>query len=313
MIETSAPAKIILFGEHAVVYGKPALAVPVSSLRAYATVEPSEQGFHIASAELDQMIPISINGSTLDNALALTARLVLQKWERSPPNIIIRLHSDIPIASGLGSGAAVSTALARALCAALGLSADETSLNALVYEVEKVYHGTPSGIDNTVIVYERPVYFVREQPIETLTIGQPFRLVIADTGVSASTRVAVAGVRALYNSQQAEVQVILDEIGRLVVQARHAIESGQAEALGALMTQNHALLQQLTVSSPELDHLVSAALSAGALGAKLSGGGRGGNMIALVTPETEAQVTNALKQAGAVRLFATTVQRRDEC
>lgn len=312
-IQTSAPAKIILVGEHAVVYGKPAIAVPVSSLRAYAEVEPSSGGLQIASADLDEMVPVDISAATIDNALALTARLVLQKLAASPPEVTIRLHSDIPIASGLGSGAAVSTALARALCAALNAALPEAELNALIYEVEKVYHGTPSGIDNTVIVYEHPVYFVRQQPIQTVVIGGDFMLVIADTGRSASTRSAVDGVRALYDSRHEQVQALLDDIGELVAQARGCIERGQAQALGDLMNRNHALLQQLTVSSPELDRLVKAALDAGAFGAKLSGGGRGGNLIALVAPDSEGKVTDALTRAGAARVFTTILGRRARC
>ncbi|HLU11388.1 MAG TPA: mevalonate kinase [Oceanobacillus sp.] len=312
-IRASAPAKIILFGEHAVVYGKPAIAVPVSSLRAHATVEPSDGGLIIASSELDEMIPVSIDAGTVDNALALTARLVLEALNAAPPNAIIRVQSDIPIASGLGSGAAVSTALARALCAVLDASLDESRLNALIYEVEKMYHGTPSGIDNTVVVYERPVYFVRGTPIETLNIEKSFMLVIGDTGIPASTRVAVEGVRSLYDAAPERIQPLLDEIGTLVEQARNLIEGGNPEGLGALMQRNHTLLQQLTVSSPELDRLVDAALDAGALGAKLSGGGRGGNMIALVTSETKTQVENTLLGAGAARVFTTEVGRNSRC
>jgi mevalonate kinase len=309
-VRASAPAKIILFGEHAVVYGKPAIAVPVSSLRAYATVNESNNGLVIASSELDQMIPVSIDTGTVDNALALTARLVLQAINVAPPNAIIRVQSDIPIASGLGSGAAVSTALARALCAAVNASLDEATLNALIYEVEKVYHGTPSGIDNTVVVFERPVYFVRGMPIETLNIPKPFMLVIGDTGVPASTRVAVEGVRRLYDADPKRIQPLLDEIGKLVMQARGLIESGQPQAMGTLMNRNHTLLQHLGVSSRELDRLVETAVHAGAAGAKLSGGGRGGNMIALVAPETAATVETALLQAGARRVFITKVGRR---
>lgn len=306
MIEASASAKIILVGEHAVVYGQPAIAVPVSDLRAFANVEANESGvLRIISAELD--IPVNINAETVDNALELTARLVLTTLKAAPPSATIYIRSDIPVASGLGSGAAVSTALARALCAALDVEMDEATLNSLIYEVEKIHHGTPSGIDNTVIVYERPVYFVRGQAIETLTRATPFTLLIGDTGKSASTRTAVAGVREFFEREPETVQPMLDEVGAIVRAARAALEAGDLVTLGALMRRNHALLQQLTVSSPELDTLVEAAMGAGALGAKLSGGGRGGNMIALVTAENVTQVTLALRDAGAVRVFATEV------
>ena len=306
MIEASAPAKAILFGEHAVVYGQPAIAVPVSDLRAFATAEPNDSGLRIAAGDLD--IPVNIDAEPVEHALALTARLVLKALDVPAPAVTITIRSDIPIASGLGSGAAVSTALARALCMAVGRTPGHEALNKIIYEVEKIHHGTPSGIDNTVIVYERPVYFVRGQAIEPLTIGAHFTLLIGDTGKSASTRAAVASVRGLYESNLIVIQPILDEIGSVVEEARSAIKSGDVPAIGTLMKRNHELLQWLTVSSPELDALVTAAESAGALGAKLSGGGRGGNMIALVTDETYSQVEAVLRAAGAVHVFRTEVR-----
>jgi mevalonate kinase len=305
-IEASAPAKAILLGEHAVVYGQPAIAVPVSGLRAYARVEPNGTGLRIAAGDLD--IPVDVDAESVDHALALTARLVLKTLNAAPPRVTIAIRSDIPIASGLGSGAAVSTALARALCAALDRTLDDASLNNLIYEVEKIHHGTPSGIDNTVIVYERPVYFVRGKPIETLTIAKPFTLLIAGTGKSASTREAVAGVRELYDADPAAVQPKLDEIGSLVQQARSAIEQGNLIELGTLMTRNHTLLKQLTVSSSDLNRLVRAAMLGGALGAKLSGGGRGGNMIALGTSETQTKILAALYEAVATQVYTTEVR-----
>lgn len=307
MITASAPAKAILLGEHAVVYGQPAIAVPVSGLRAYADVTPNPAGgLRIAAGDLD--IPVVIDTEVVDHALALTARLVLKTLGAPPPDVVITIRSDIPIASGLGSGAAVSTALARSLCEVLDQQIDNETLNSLIYEVEKIHHGTPSGIDNTVIVYERPIFFVRGQPIETLTVGKPFTLLIGDTGRSASTREAVAGVRELYERDPLRVQPMLDEIGSLVRGARSALERGDLAAIGSLMLCDHALLQQLSVSSPELDTLVEAAQDAGALGAKLSGGGRGGTMIALVTDATRPQVEAALYAAGAVRVFTTEVR-----
>jgi mevalonate kinase len=310
MIEASAPAKIILFGEHAVVYGQPAIAVPVSSLRATANVtanNPSGQGLHIAAADLNEILPIAVESEIVDHSLATTARLVLKALNSAPPDVTITLHSTIPMASGLGSGAAVSAALGRALSAAVHQTIDNETLNTLVYEMEKTYHGTPSGIDNTVIVYEQPVYFMRGQSIEKMPIGASFTLLIGDTGQGALTRIAVGDVRKLFEADPERIQPILDSIGVLVKQAKIAIESGEIGALGPLMLHNHALLQQLTVSSPELDQLVEAAINAGSSGAKLSGGGRGGNMIALVTPESSDHVRQALLNAGAVRVFETTV------
>lgn len=302
-ITFSAPAKIILFGEHAVVYGQPAIAIPFSGLRAMAVVEPNAaQGLLITAGDLQQTFRLEDTG----NVLSFTARIILQQLGAPPPDVTINLHSPIPVASGLGSGAAISTVLGRALSAAVQQPLSNDALNRIVYEIEKTHHGTPSGIDNTVIVYEQPIYFIREQPIQRLHIHQSFQLLVADTGQYAPTRIAVGDVRKLYEADPARIQPILDTIGYLVQQARTIMESGNPDALGPLMFQNHALLQELTVSSPELDRLVQAAADAGALGAKLSGGGRGGNMIALVNPDTTKAVEAALHSAGAVRVYQTT-------
>jgi mevalonate kinase len=308
MISASAPAKIILFGEHAVVYGQPAIAAPVSSLRATATAETSEADFSINAGDKNFTLPSIVDSAAVDDALAQTARLVLERLNVPPPKLRITLTSDIPIASGLGSGAAVSAALARALGFALGEVLENDELNALVYEVETLHHGTPSGIDNTVIVYEQPIFFVRGQPIQFLRIGAPLHLLIADTGQGALTRVSVGAVRERYEADPEAVGTTLEEIGALAREARAAIERGDPPALGALMPRNHTLLRDLTVSSPELDRLVDAAMNAGALGAKLSGGGRGGNMIALVTPDTAETVRAALLAAGAVNVIETQVR-----
>ncbi len=310
MIEASASAKVILFGEHAAVYGQPAIAAPVASLRAYATVEanpPAVTGLHIDAPDLNQRLPVDIRAESVDNALTLTAQLVLTALQAEPPNVTICLRSRIPIASGLGSGSAVSTALARALCLVLNCPLPEADLNRLIYEVEKIHHGTPSGIDNTVIVYERPVYFVRDKTLETLTIGAPLTLLIGDTGVGASTKIAVGDVRKLYDTDREPTARAIQQIGVISEQARAAIEHGDEQSVGALMNDNHELLNQLTVSSTELERLITAARRAGALGAKLSGGGRGGNMLALVTPDTAAAVEQALLTAGAARVFRTTI------
>lgn len=304
----SAPAKIILFGEHAVVYGQPAIAVPIREIRAYASFSlnaDSKPGLHIVAEDLGQTI--TFDRSSEENPLSFAVQTILSHLGVEPPNLTIRLRSQIPLAGGLGSGAAITTALARAISAASDISLNNEQLNRMVYEVEKQYHGTPSGIDNTVVVYEQPVYFVRGHPIERLAIRTPFQLLIADTGVTAPTKIAVGDVRTLYETDPEAVQPMLDSIGTLVRQARLAIEEGKVEILGMLMSRNHELLQQITVSSSELDRLVNAAVDAGALGAKLSGGGRGGNMIALITKDSAVEVQQALIKAGAVRVLLTTI------
>jgi mevalonate kinase len=305
-VSVSAPAKVILFGEHAVVYGQPALAVPVSSLRVTVSVTPAVAPT-FAAGEWTRDFPHDIRVEQLTDPVLRMAKSTASHLGIEVPPARYEIASQIPVASGLGSGAAVSAAVGRAIAAAAGTSITDDALNALVYEIERIHHGTPSGIDNTVIVYEKPVYFVRGKPIEMFSVAIPLNLLIADTGRSALTKESVGDVRKLADTQPDFALPRIAQIGRIVNAARNAISSGNLNAMGQLMADNHTLLRDLTVSSPELDKLVEAALSAGAIGAKLSGGGRGGNMIALISPETEQAVRAALIDAGAVRVIATTV------
>jgi mevalonate kinase len=241
--------------------------------------------------------------------LAVAARLTLDHLSVPALDATLAVRSTIPIASGLGSGAAVSTALVRALAAFVGAVLSPAEVSALVYEVEKIHHGTPSGIDNTVIAYERPVYFVRGEPsqVELVSVGGPFRLVIADTGLSSPTKRLVTGVRAGWQRERARYEALFRRIGDVAREGLRRIEMGDIGRLGPLMDENHALLVELGVSSPMLDRLVGVARAAGATGAKLSGAGGGGNLLALVAEETAGDVASALANAGAVRTIDTTV------
>jgi mevalonate kinase len=307
MTTSSAPGKIILFGEHAVVYGRPALAVPVMQVHADVDVSDSERtGVWIDAPAVN--LHDELNTLPSDHPIASVINNLFFLSHVSPfPNLEIKIISTIPVASGLGSGAAVTVALTRALAAHLHYSMTDEEVNAFAYEIEKLHHGTPSGIDNTVVTYARPVYFIKGQPIETFKVAEPFTIVIAGTGISAPTKESVGDVRKLWEADQNHWERVFDEIADISFAARRVIEEGWTKMLGVLMDENHAWLQQMTVSSPELDHLVEAARKAGALGAKMSGGGRGGNMIALVNPETAEDVSLALKEAGAQNTIITQV------
>ena len=310
-ITASAPGKVILFGEHAVVYGRPAIAVPVTEVRARAIVSadprsaPGSMLIQAPAIGLDALLADLPEEQPL--AAAVNGVLSTLGISRSPA-CTLRVTSTIPLASGLGSGAAVSVAILRALSAFLGRPLSDEQVSALAFEVEKLHHGTPSGIDNTVITYAMPVYFVRGQPIQTLHVAQPFTIVIGDTGIPSPTAIAVGDVRRLWEEKPAHYEALFDSAGQIARQARQAIQSGQPETLGALMDANHNLLQEMGVSSPELDRLVTTARANGALGAKLSGGGRGGNMIALASPETAPVIVGALSAAGASRTIVTAVR-----
>ncbi|HEY9153098.1 MAG TPA: mevalonate kinase, partial [Anaerolineales bacterium] len=286
MTSASAPGKIILFGEHAVVYGRPALAVPVTQVHADVDIsDSSKAGIWIDAPDID--LHAELNSLPADQPLAAVIHKFFPHPVPSPAGrettgdgIEIRISSTIPVASGLGSGAAVSVALTRALSSHLGQSMTNEQVNAMAYEIEKIHHGTPSGIDNTVITYAKPVFFVKRFPspdrrgaggeVEIFKVGKPFTIVIADTGISAPTKEAVGDVRKLWEADKEKWEKVFDKIGEIVKKAKEKIENGNWEELGELMNQNHSLLQEMTVSSVELDKLVNAARNAGALGAKLS-------------------------------------------
>jgi mevalonate kinase len=308
-VTASAPGKVILFGEHAVVYGRPAIAVPVTQVRATAEVMPGapESGLHIIAADLGRTL--SLTDALEDEPLAAIARLTLAYLRiETAPDVIVTIRSTIPAASGMGSGAAVSSALAKALAVTCGRDLGPEELSALVFEVEKLYHGTPSGIDNTVIAYERPVYFIKGQPPQPFHIAHPFTLAIADTGIASPTKTVVADVRRAWQADRDRYERLFDRVGEIVQAARRAIEGGHGDALGPLMDENHRLLQEIGVSSVELDRLAEAARAAGAQGAKLCGAGRGGNLIALIRPDQAESVGEALRAAGARGVIVTQVR-----
>lgn len=303
-----APGKIILFGEHAVVYNRPALAVPVNQVQVEVEVSDSSQpGIWIHASIID--LHSELSTLPADHPICSVILKVCQLCERSPlPNLTLNIDSTIPIAAGLGSGAAVSVAVIRALSSFFSHPLTNEQVNNLVYETEKLHHGTPSGIDNTVITYNMPVFYLKTKPIATFKVGKPFTIVIGDTGIPALTKDSVGDVRRLWLRDANRLEAIFDEVAQISTMARHFIESGRPELIGELMDQNHEFLQQMTVSSPELDVLVLAARQAGAHGAKLSGGGRGGNMIALVDSASAESVAEALLSAGAKRTIITEIK-----
>lgn len=332
---TSAPGKVILAGEHAVVYGRPAIAVPVWQVVATCTIEvaPPGSGFTLALPDVGAAVTLAGSGApdagdapgapdargapaadaSAVQPLAHVARAALAQAGRTDlPDWQLTLSSTIPIAGGLGSGAALSTALVRAIFAAAGQPVTPAQVSALVYQSEVAYHGTPSGIDNTVIAHGRPLWFVRGRPPSFITIGGPLTLLIADSGIRSPTLETVADVRAARERRPAAYDAIFAAIGAVAHSLRAALEAGNATEVGRLLNTNHALLADLGVSSPTLEQMVRAARTAGALGAKLSGGGRGGNVIALVAPTSAAAVERALAAAGALRVLRTPLRDEDQ-
>lgn len=295
-MKEEACAKVILFGEHSVVYGKPGIAAPVRSLRTSVSIAKASVLQIIFDRDIDEK-----ERSRIVELIMLAAReLGISSLEAK-----IGISSSIPFSAGLGSSASLSIALLKAIAGFNRIALTEDDLNAKALALEKQFHGNPSGIDNEVIVTDRIIFF--EDGKSTVIIpGKPLHLLIADTGISSDTKKMVRKVRKQFVAYRSEMDGILKPMGELAGKAKDALEEGDLKELGLLMFQNHTLLADLGVSNQELDDLVKAADDAGALGAKLSGGGGGGVVIALVTDEKSERIRKAMEMTGA-KVYPTVI------
>jgi len=302
--------KIILYGEHFVVYGMPALAAGIAS-KTEAFVSRSKQ----LGWTLDDRRPevFGYKKKKKDEHTA-SIELVLESAgiDLSEMGIHIELEGDLVCASGFGASAASCVSLARALNDEFNLGFDDEEINEIGYEGEKGSHGTPSGIDNTASTYGGLVWYVRDlgggpPTFEKLKLKDSGFLTIAATGITASTTKVVSDVRAKKDENPEWFDSIADEYKKLVQDARTALLQFDMKRAGELMNRNHELLQNLTVSCKELDELVEIARSEGALGSKVTGTGRGGNMIALAPDkETQNRIAHALEKGGSPFVYKTT-------
>lgn len=280
----SASAKTILFGEHAVVYGEPAVAIPLPNTRTFAELLPNGQAFRVTSPEvsLDSSFGDLPEGSGLK---ALLTEIMHEFGLKELPKDTLSIRSSIPIASGLGSGAALSAAVIRVFAARFGIEISNETVNRMTYEIEKIYHGTPSGIDNTVIAYEQPIRFIKGKGFEPLQADiKRLPLLIVDSGIRSRTVDVVSDVRANFDRNEAAIH----EIGNLVRTAETVLQAGTPAEIGKLMNENQRLLKAIDVSCPQLDELITLAAENGAYGAKLTGAGRGGNFIIMARDRDHA-------------------------
>jgi mevalonate kinase len=216
----------------------------------------------------------------------------------------ISFAGDLIAASGVGASAAQCTSLARALSETFSLYLDDEKINEATYEGEKAYHGTPSGIDNTASTYGGLIWFVRnlgagKNTMDLLQSPRKMLIVLANTGITASTTEVVADVRRLKEEKPEKIEKIFGKYKILVEKAKKALLKGDISTIGKMMNQNHKMLQQLTVSGEINDELVEIALENGAVGAKLTGTGRGGLVIGLAENEgIQEKIANAIEKKG---------------
>ncbi len=304
--------KLILIGEHAVVYGAPAIAVGIS-LGARAEAELSSGSSWLQLGE--QRVQV---GEASDTARAFAALLselrdgqqrsgAVPSASRALPQVGVRAALDLPAGVGLGASAAIAVAIAKA-CVALS-GQDQAAALPLVLRAagawESVFHGTPSGVDVAAALAGAPIWFVRGEPAQPLACRVPLELAVGLAGPPASTSLMVRGVHALRLAQPERVDALISDISALARSARSALSTGDLPALGQAMNHNHHALQALGVSTDSLNQACRVALSSGALGAKLTGAGGGGAVVALCAGSPDAVL--ASWQTAGIQGFATRV------
>lgn len=306
----SGKGKTILFGEHFVVYGLPALAAGISSETTAKITRVRSFGWKLVDNRL--AMPGYKEKKYEEQKVSIENILNHLGLDTTKMGFQIDLEGDLVCASGIGASAASCVAIVRGLSDEFSLNLSDEQVNAAAYIGEKGYHGTPSGLDNTASTYGGLVWFERDldggpPKFESLKLEKSMHLVIASTGITASTKEVVGDVKDKKDADPDWFDTISKEYNQLVHDAKDALIQLDSTKVGTLMNKNHDLLKQLTVSCRELDVLVTIAKQNGAIGAKMTGTGRGGNMIALSPDDvTVKQIAVALEKEGRAAEVWTT-------
>ncbi|MFX1391551.1 MAG: mevalonate kinase [Promethearchaeota archaeon] len=287
---------------HFVVYGLPAIA---SALGSFTTAEVNVIEGNGWTVNDQRLATPGYKKKKLNEAEQSIKNVIeYLKVDTQNQKLIITFTGDLIAASGVGASAAQCTSLSRALNDTFNLNLTEKEINAAAYEGEKAYHGTPSGIDNTASTYGGLIWFIKnlrgeENTMELLQSPKKMPLVIINSGITASTTEVVADVRRLKEESPNKFEKIFNKYENLATVAKKALLEGDINTIGSLMTQNHQLLQEITVSGEVNDVLVKISLQNGALGAKMTGTGRGGLVIALVeNKKTQDKIVEAIEKEG---------------
>ncbi len=299
--------KIILLGEHAVVYGSRAIAAPIPLAMQAKVTKSDKDGIHLLIPRWGVEERLQRN-SEHKYSIFKSLDLILDKLHLHNRDMKIEVFPHVPRAMGLGGSASLAVAIIRALSGHFALNLSDEEVANLAFESEKLVHGTPSGIDNTLATYGRFLMYRKGDPptMVDINVPKPIRMVIGLTWQESLTAKMVAKVRQAWQANKKLYNRIFKEIDMLNVQAERAIKDHDLHQLGELMNINQGLLNALQVSSREIEEMVDIARTNGALGAKLTGGGGGGAIIALC-PGSAEEVARALKNAG-YRAFITDIK-----
>jgi hydroxymethylglutaryl-CoA reductase len=294
----AASGKVILLGEHAVVYGRHALALPLpGAVTATAGRDSGSPGVSIPAWGYHAALSGEGGNGVVAAVELIAGALEIDRTELADVAIVV--DTMLPRAMGLGSSAAIAVAIVRALAKCFGMDVDDERVNEIAFDCEKLAHGMPSGVDNTIATFSRPLLFRRGESLEVrgLELSEPPPIVIACSHSAGLTAEQVAGVRARRERARTHYDAILDEMDKLALEGAEALASKDYESLGASMNLCHGLLNAIGVSTPELERMIAIARGSGACGAKLTGAGGGGSIVALC-PGYEDEVRQALGRAG---------------
>src|SRR3990170_3887156 len=313
VVTASAPAKVILFGEHFVVYGQPAIVVAIDK-RASATAQVRKDN-RISINSVDLGISGVFKGDRFQakrggakgrfrlEPVRRAVQLALERADKKV-GIDLRIKSSIPVSAGLGSSAAVATSTVAAVSNLLGIELSRDEIFRMAYESERLVHGTPSGIDPAIATYGGPLQFQKDKDFINLNVHANIPLVVGNTRVERSTGELVAKVRRMNENFPSIMKLIIVTGARIALEAAEALRQGNLQTAGELMNMNHALLCAVDVSHESLERLIFAARRSGAFGAKLTGGGGGGCMIALAEEKKLKRVMVAIERAGGTAFEA---------
>ena len=302
---SASPAKVILFGEHFVVNGNSAISMAIDLPTIVTAESTTRNGVTITSKNMKLEAHFSPNG-TLEQSTGTSAEQNLRPIYATVSSLIdkttgikISIESHVPIGMGLGSSAATAVATLSSVTTLLQRVMQKEEIFQAAYSLEKLIHGRPSGVDQATVTYGGMIVY-RNGRVESklADLSKPPLIIIGNTGKRRSTGKYVGRVTQLRTEQPQQYSHIAHQAQRIADQAIIALMQGRDTELGALMNENQRLLETIGVSSPSLDNLIAAALSAGALGAKLTGGGGGGCMIALANEATASTVKRAIEEAG---------------
>ncbi len=293
--------KTILFGEHFVVYGLPGIASAISDYTT-AEVEEGKSGLEF----VDNRPAVEGYKTTKQGEISRELGLIMNflKIDLKKTPLKITVSGNLKCASGIGASAALASSIARALNDHFGFGLDDDQINDVAYEGEKGSAGTPSGIDNTCSTYGGMIVFEKNlsggpNKISKIEVEKPLEIVMASTGITQETKEVVAGVKAEKEKNPEKFEKIFYEYKKVFGEALAALKDRDANKVGEMMDKNQELLRQMTLSCPEIEKIISVAKSSGALGAKLTGTGRGGLVICL-SPDSKTadKISQAIEKAG---------------